>query len=215
MENLSEAALSTYVNSQVVNFFPDGVDCKSVIRRHIAEAMDRMLFSIKHVKLPGYTSFSVLHSDLYAQFLYFLSNTIWNNEEDKNASGKLYYLNKALHAINCMYDTKLPDIFILIHCVGSVLGKASYADYFVACHNVTVGSDKGISPVLNEGVYMGPGSSIIGNCNIGKFTHLAINSIVLDANTNDEALITGSGAGMVSRQLKRNIIKEQYFKFDN
>jgi serine O-acetyltransferase len=196
------------------NFFPDGNDTKQIITKNINEAHDRMSFSLKHVKLKGYTSFDMLHSDLYAQFVYFLSNTVWNNDQDKRAAIKLYYLNKTLHGLNCMYDTKLPDIFLLIHCIGTVLGKATYADYFVACHNVTVGSDKGNLPQMSKGVYMGPGSSIVGNCIINEFTHLTINSVVLDQNTEGSCVIIGSSPNFGSKKLNRNLIKEQYFILD-
>ncbi len=203
-----------YVNSQLNFFYPDGKDCKTGIKKNIDEALDRMFYSLSFVKLKGYTEFDVLHSDLYAQFLYYLSNSVWRNDKDKNLASKLFYLNKSLHGLNCMYDTQLPDIFILIHSVGTVLGKAQYSNYFVACHNVTVGSDKGISPVFSEGVYMGPGSSIIGNCKIGKYTHLAINSVVLDTVTQGDSIIIGNSPNLISKPLNRNLISQIYFKMD-
>ena len=167
MEVLTKNELADYVCNQLAHFFPDNQNLKSTILKNVDEAMNRMLYSLKHVKLNGYTKFSHLHSDLYAQFIYYLSNTIWNNDKNVTVSSKLFYLNKVLHGINCMYDTQLPDIFLLIHCIGTVLGKASYSNYFVACHNVTIGSDKGYSPIINEGFYLGPGSSIVGKCVIG------------------------------------------------
>lgn len=155
--------------------------------------------------------FSYLQSDLYAQYLYFLSNSIWKNSQNKTAAEKIFYLNKALHGFNCMYNTCLPKIFLLIHCVGTVLGKADYGDYFVACHNVTVGSDKGLSPVIAKGVYMGPGSSIVGNCRVGKFSHMAINSVLLDQDTTGECVVIGSSSHQLIKPLKRNLILENYF----
>lgn len=205
--------LVSYTNNQLNHFFPDGVDSERILNKNIGEAIERMQFSLKHVKLQGYTTFDVLHSDLYAQFLYFLSNTIWNNDRDKRTASKLYYLNKALHGLNCMYDTLLPEIFLLIHCVGTVLGKANYSNYFVACHNVTVGSDRGYAPNIREGVYMGPGSSIIGNCTVNEWTHLAINAVVLNHDTESETVAIGSSGTAVTKKLKRNLIKDIYFRF--
>lgn len=205
--------LSQYISTQLNHFFPDGCDCSKVIEENLDDAISRLEYSLSHVKLPGYTKFSHLQSDLYAQFLYFLSNSIWLNSQDKQAAEKIFYLNKALHGLNCMYNISLPNIFLLIHCVGTVLGKGNYSDYFVACHNVTIGSDKGNSPVIGEGVYMGPGSSIIGNCKIGKYTHLAINSVLLDQDISGECVIVGSSPLHQSKILKRNLIIENYFKF--
>jgi serine O-acetyltransferase len=203
--------LVDYISRQLNHFFPDDHDAKPAIGKYIDDALDRMSFSLKHVKLPGYTKFNYLHSDLYAQFLYFLSNTIWTKDQDKNTASRLFYLNKALHGLNCMYDTALPEIFILIHCVGTVLGKASYSNFFVTCHNTTVGTDKGNAPSMSEGVYLGPGSSIIGNCTIGKFTHLTINSVVLNQNTSGNCIVIGNSPDIIEKDLKRNLITEQYF----
>ena len=38
----------------------------------------------------------------------------------------------------CSYKNNLPDIFVFMHHVGTVLGNANYSDYLVALHNVTV-----------------------------------------------------------------------------
>lgn len=211
MEVLTKNELADYVCNQLAHFFPDNQNLKSTILKNVDEAMNRMLYSLKHVKLNGYTKFSHLHSDLYAQFIYYLSNTIWNNDKNVTVSSKLFYLNKVLHGINCMYDTQLPDIFLLIHCIGTVLGKASYSNYFVACHNVTIGSDKGYSPIINEGVYLGPGSSIVGKCVIGTYSHFSINSVVLNQNTKDNCVVIGSGSNFILKDLKRNLIYDQYF----
>jgi serine O-acetyltransferase len=207
--------LVNYVNSQLNYFFPDGYPVGPVIRKNIDESYDRINFSLRHVKLQGYTNFNHLHSDLYAQFLYFLSNSVWKNDGDKIVASKLFYLNKSLHGINCMYDTRLPDIFLLIHCVGTVLGKATYSNYFVACQKVTIGSDKGFSPILHEGVYMGPGSSVIGKCLIGKFTHLAINSLVFEQDTPEKSVVIGTSPNIVIKNFKRNRLIEHYFNIES
>ena len=206
--------LASYINNQICHFYPDGHNCKNEIRTNIDEALDRSLFSLKHVKLKGYDKFNYLHSDIYAQFVYFLSNTIWKNSGNIIACTKLFYLNKTLHGINCTYDTKLPDIFLLIHSVGTVLGKANYSNYFVACQNVTIGSDKGVQPILNEGIYMGPGSMIIGNCNVGFFSHFSINSVLLNRNTNNNSLIIGSGSNVIEKKINRNLLVENYFNIN-
>ena len=211
MNTLTKDEFTDYISFQLTHFFPDNQNPKAIIFKNFDEAMDRMHYSLKHVKLKGYTQFSHLQSDLYAQFIYYLSNTIWKDDNNSTVPIKLFYLNKALHGINCMYDTQLPDIFLLIHCIGTVLGKASYSNYFVACHNVTIGSDKGYSPKINEGVYLGPGSSIVGKCIIGTYSHFSINSVVLNQNTKDNCVVIGSGSNFVLKDLKRNLIYEQYF----
>jgi serine O-acetyltransferase len=214
-EHMDKSQLLEYVNLQLNHFFPDNYNSKPILQKNLPEALDRAEFSIKHVKLNGYMKFNHLQSDLYAQFIYFLSNTVWKNDQDNVTCEKLFGLNKALNGLNCMYDTILPDIFLLIHCVGTVLGKAHYADYFVACQNVTVGSDRGKSPQMNGPLYMGPGSSIIGECTIGPFTHLTIGCSVLKNNTPSNSLVVvKNGSELEYKESKRNLIKEIYFNYN-
>ena len=212
-KNFSGKELEEYINFQLKNFFPDNKSHLNEIKLNLDDALDRTLFSIKHTKLPGYTEFHYLHSDLYAQFIYFLSNVVWNRSHDVTLATKLFYLNKSLHGINCMYNTELPNIFILIHCTGIVLGKAKYADYFVACQNITVGSDKGFSPEITGPLYMGPGSSLVGASVTGEFTHMSIGSSLLHVNVLDNSLVIGRGKSLEIKQLKRNLLKEVYFNF--
>lgn len=211
MEQLNKNELTDYICSQLDHFYPDKYNARPFVLKHIDESTDRLLYSLKHVKLVGYKTFSYLHSDLYAQFIYYLSNTIWRNEQNNHVAAKLFYLNKTLHGLNCMYDTTLPDIFLLIHCVGTVLGKAFYSDYFVACHNVTVGADKDFFPNILERVYMGPGSSIVGKCTVGSNSHLAINSIVLNQDVKDDCVVVGHSPNLILKSLKRNLLTDQYF----
>ncbi|MGF7078355.1 hypothetical protein [Mucilaginibacter sp. UYCu711] len=213
-KNFSINELTTYVSFQLDVFFPDKKIYIDDLKLCVVDALDRTLFSIKHVKLNGYARFSYLHSDLYAQFIYYLSNTVWLKTQNKNLATKLFYLNKALHSFNCMYDTKLPDIFLLIHCVGTVLGKAEYADYFVACQNVTVGSDKGESPQITGPLYMGPGSSIIGKSIIAPFTNLTVGCNLLNETTPANSVVINTAKGIEYKQSKRNLIKEVYFNYN-
>ena len=83
-------------------------------------------------------------------------------------ANKLYCLNKVLHGLDCMYDTQLPDIFLLFHSSGTMLGKAKYSDFFIALHGCTIGSHKGRYPILGKGVSITANSSVIGDCYIGN-----------------------------------------------
>ena len=91
----------------------------------------------KYINIPAYsdnkgqTFFSYLHSDQYAHFLYYLSNSLWKISQNKPICDKLIYLNKALNGFFYSYKGSLPDIFFLGHPVGSVLGNANYSDFLV------------------------------------------------------------------------------------
>lgn len=112
----------------------------------------------------GNTFFSHLHSDQYTLFLWFLSNSIWKEYEDTIFASKFFYLNKVLNGVMCMYDADMPDIFLVLHGGGVVLGKASYSDFFVCYQGCTVGAIEGAYPHLGKGIVMAPQSTIIGSC---------------------------------------------------
>ena len=101
-------------------------------------------------------------------------------------------LNKARNGILIMYDTELPRHFLLIHTVGTMLGKAAYGDYFVATQNVTVGMNKGRAPTFGRGVVLYPNSTVIGNCIIGDFSRIATGSTVLDSSCPAHSVVSGA-----------------------
>lgn len=68
-------------------------------------ALARLEICISSIDAPNYhdrfenTLFSHLHADHYATYLYFLSNTIWKEYQEKIISDKIMYLNRSLHGI--------------------------------------------------------------------------------------------------------------------
>lgn len=184
-----------YVINQMNYLFPDNQKIDKIQWRKIFDiAVDRIDFCFKHVTLDGYysngkTYLNHLHSDQYAMFLWFLSNTTWNETENKVLSNKLFYMNKVLHGLSCMYDTKLPDIFLLLHVVGTVLGKGVYSDFFVATQGCTVGAQNGKYPRIGRGVSLLPNSSVIGECIIGNRVSVGINATVYKTNVSDNTTV--------------------------
>ena len=177
---LTTAQIAQYTARQVENLFPDGYTvAENVLAPFMDEGLARVDFCFRHIRWAGYSDdgvssrFNVLHSDQYCAYLYLLSNTVYKSSGDKRLASKLFYLNKALHAFNCMYDTELPEIFWLNHCIGTVLGKATYGNYFAVYHNCTVGAVSGNYPVIGEKVVMSAGSSVIGGCHIGDGAMIA------------------------------------------
>ena len=58
---------------------------------------------------------------------------------------------------------------------------------------------------------MGPGSSIIGKCNVGQNVHLGVNSSVLNNDVSEGSLVIGAGSKGIHKQIRRNLIDELYF----
>jgi len=207
---ISSADLAAFTAAQLNTFFPDG---RSVQPRELCRWVDlaaqRFEYCFSRVAI-GSAEIDVLHSDRYCAYLYFLSNTIYREGADRRVAEKLFYLNKALHAFNCMYDCELPDIFLLIHVVGTVLGKASYSNYLVVGQSCTVGAIRNEYPVLGERLIMGAGTSIIGNCQIGDDVMLAPGAQVLMRDVPSNSLVRPS-AGVELRAYAGNAART-YFK---
>src|SRR3954463_5146234 len=129
--SLSVIDLANYVARQLFTFFPDK-DESTTARSVVGEALERLEHCVRHVRMKGWWNadgphFNHLHTDQYAVFLYYLSNTAFQRGEGAIAA-KAYGLNKALHALDAFYEVALPAIFAVVHPVGTVLGRATYGD---------------------------------------------------------------------------------------
>jgi serine O-acetyltransferase len=138
------------------------------------------------------SKFDHLNGDHFATLLYFLSNLAWIKFDNINLATKLFYLNKIMHGIDLFYTVQMPDIFLLVHPVGTVLGNAHYDDYFVAYQNVTVGADEaGFYPIFGKETILYSKSSVIGECTLGSNVVLGSNSFVLNSNVPSNSLVVG------------------------
>jgi serine O-acetyltransferase len=193
--SLTYSDFKSYVQKQLEHFFPDQITMNQEEWKKVMDvALDRTHFCFKHVILPAYSKngnpyLNHLHSDQYAVFLWFLSSTVWKETKNEIIANKLFYLNKSLHGISAMYNAALPDIFLLLHTVGTVLGRATYGDFFVASQGTTVGAQNDIYPVIGKGVGLLPYSSIIGNCKIGNRSVLGINATIYKEDIDQDQVI--------------------------
>lgn len=201
---MTAGQLVDYTAELLNRFFPDG---HPVVPGDIAApvriAMDRLEYCFSHLAWPGWTldgeaRFNHLHSDHMCSYLWFLSNTCHVDHHRQDLPDKLFYLNKILHSFNCMYDTRLPDIFWLVHVVGTVLGKAEYMDYLVVLQGCTVGALGGEYPRLGRGVVLSANSAVIGRCTIGDNAVIGAGCRVIAQDVPAGSLVTPT-AGLTIR----------------
>lgn len=169
-----------------------------MVRLGIAAALEKTEYCFRHTNnkyyvKDGETYFNPFHSAQYSIFLYFLARAIFQSSPEHHVvADKVYYLNKALNGFDLFYEVNMPDIFMLDHPVGSVLGRAKYGAYFSFSQNCTVGNNKGRYPSIGENVTMLSGAKILGNCKIGDNVILAANTYVLDTDIPPCSLVFGS-----------------------
>ncbi len=216
--SLSKIELLSYISSQLNTFFPDKNNITS--NQFVNEcdiALDRLNYCFHRVAFDRYnkdgeTIFNHLYSDHYLVFIWFLSNTIWKEKGNHPLASKLYYLNKVLHGFDCMFDTGLPDIFLVFHGTGTMLGKAAYDNYFVSLQGCTIGSHKGKYPIMGKGVALTAHSAIVGECTIGSGVSVSINTYLFQKNVPANSVVfTDSETGKISIKPSNTLYAQQFF----
>ena len=189
---------------------------REILRKGFAAALERTEYCFsksenKYYIKNGETYFNPFHSGQYSIFLYFLANSIFSLYPDVTLlADRIYYLNKALNALDLFYEVKMPDIFFLDHPVGSVMGRATYGNFFSFAQCCTVGNNKGIYPTIGQNVKMMASSTILGNCGIGDNVIISAHSYVKDTDIPSCSIVFGIHPNLVIKT--RDV---SYFKREN
>lgn len=209
--------LKNYVSKQLAHFFPDNeIIDKNILNKSITIALNRLYVCFSRIKSHYFQKdnkvfFNHLHGDHYSMFLYLLGNTAFKNFEAKSLATKTFLLNKALFGIDAFYAIELPTHFIFVHPIGTILGNATYNDYFVVYQNCTIGSKTdGHYPSFGIGTILYAQSSVIGNCTLGDNTIIAANTSIVDVSAPQNTVITGAYPNNKFHKNKKAIL-ESYF----
>jgi len=213
--SLETTTLVGYVSKQMAGFFPDGNIPPAVLLPLVETALARLEACLSGVKWPGYEVdgryfFNHRHSDQYATFLYFLANSAKDRAPD--VAEKAYLLNKALHGLEAYYEIQLPEQFLLVHPVGTILGRATYNNGFTVYQNCSVGSNlTGEYPVIEENVALFSGSRVIGDCRIGANTMIATGTTVLNTDVPATSIAVMDAGQLTFKKSRRNVKNFAFF----
>lgn len=219
--SLKRWELKQYIEKQLQYYFPDKYIFKgNDIDIAFELALERTEYCFKHISLPGYTKngeamFSHLHSDQYSQFLYYLSNSLWKQSENKPICDKIIFMNKVLNGMFYSYKAKLPNIFLFGHPVGSIIGNADYSDFLVVLQNVTINTDTdndgNLAPKIGKGVFLGAGAKIIGNKSIGDRSSIGVNTMIYNREIPNDSIVYTNSDGKLEIIKRKKICKAQSF----
>jgi len=203
--SLSAQELKLYLRNQLEHHFPDGLTDRYYRGKDVDYAFEEALFRLencfKHVVLPAYsdeggveTYFSHLHTDQYAQFLYYFMNSLWKRSQNRIICDKTMCLLRELDSIFMTYKCQMPDIFLFQHTVGTVIGNAQYSDYLLILQNVTINTgvekERFGTLKLGKGVSLLPGAKIISDEPIGDRVNIGVDAVVYKtAIDNDKSVI--------------------------
>lgn len=218
--SLPTQELYEYVNAQTGMYFPDGCT-RGGDRGAFNLALERLEYCFSHISTKGYQEngqarFYHLHMDQYSAFLYYYANSIWKLEGNTAFADKLILLNRALSGMWCSYKNNLPDIFIFVHPVGTVLGNANYSNYLVVLQNVTVNTVREIKGNLSynigKGCFLSAGAKIVGNVNIGDWCTVGVNTVLHNRILEDNTLaFNDSNGDLVVKSHDNHHIISRYF----
>ena len=141
----------------------------------------------------------------------------WINKLPENLIfNKLILLNKILNGIWVTYKCKLPDVFLLSHPLGSILGNAVYSNFLCVFQNVTVNTGMKIGeynpPVLGKGVVLATGAAIIGNSVIGDKVTIS-DTMIYKKNipSNSSVFRDDEGKLIIKKRKEENYYGQQFF----
>jgi len=216
---LPVAALAAYVEHQVAHLFPDGFKAPAgAWSAAVSRALAALSRCFSRIAIAGYTregeaALSHLHGDRYAVFLALLARE-FHREGDAGLASRTYLLNKALHGLDLFYEVELPEVFLLVHPVGTVIGRAKLGNFLCVYQNCTIGGTplNGTLeyPRLGEGTILFAKSTLIGRCDLGDRVVMGAGSMLVNASAPAGSLVTGDkvheGAASVGRLLTRYFI---------
>ena len=186
-----------YVLQQLRTMFPGDDEHVEGIVPHIEAAMAETARVVRRLTEWRARGFNKLISWQYATLLYKIGRMCVENGVSVLATDRLFLLNKALHGLDLHPQIELPETFFLSHTNAAVFARATYSDYSVFHHGITVGRKGGKRPTLEKYLVMYPSSMIIGECLVRENTVLAPGVRLIDTDTPGNCYVFEDGKGRV------------------
>lgn len=196
--SLSKQDLTAFLLRQLETFFPDSHKVnEDEISGQLDTALQRVEYCFSKVNNRYFNDqdgviFNHLNADQYAMFLYFVARALFIRGAEPRVCDKLFQLNRYLHGVDAFYEIELPDIFLFVHPLGTVLGRAKYSNYLLVYQRCSTGSNHDIFPTLSKYVSLHPGASIIGTCRIGENCKVSVDSTIVDQNLDRDSIFIGN-----------------------
>lgn len=148
----------------------------------------------------GESRINLYNSVMNCIFLYWLSRNLFLSSDFRLAD-QIYYLNKMLNSVELFYEVTLPSVWSCEHPLGSVMGRASYGDYFFFYQGCTVGGNIRkdgaiVYPVIGDHVKMYSNSKILGNSHIGDHTIISANCYIKDQDVPSRVIVFGQSPNL-------------------
>jgi serine acetyltransferase len=192
--------LATIYRKQVRNILSERVSCSTDVIRDVFVGAIEKVHKCAQSANAGPRGFVMGYSDHYAAVLCHVTSALTKMGYG-TASSQAFYLNKALHGVQCSPNATLPDNLILWHGGPLVIGSgAAYGDYLVISQFTTVGQHRGNWPTFEGMNYVGPHSAVLGGARVGAFSSVGAGTVLVATQVaaNSVAYRNSDGKLMVS-----------------
>jgi serine O-acetyltransferase len=209
--SLNPKELSAYVTNLLNLHFPDGDPIlPAEISATLPRALERLEMCMtgiqrKYFNEGGKIRFDHMNSDHMATFLYLLANTSWKQTSQTRIATKLFYLNKLMNSIDLYFSVALPEVFFLVHPVGSVVGNATYGNYMAIYQGCTIGAVDGAYPTFGEGTILYAGATVLGDTRTGNDVIFGARAFVIGSEIPSNSVVTGSFPNHKISPTKRSV----------
>lgn len=210
---ISKELILEQLKKQLTSFFILTEDECKILDKHYDTALDRCEYCFskngnKYFKRGEVVIFNPYISTQYVIFLYYFGNTIFIAEHNHRClCDKLYYLNKAMNAIDLLYSVEMPKFFMCEHPVGTVIGRGKIGEGFLIYQNCTVGgvilkNEEIVYPCIGENVRLYANSMILGNCIIGDNVNIGAGAVVKNQNIPSNSNVFGESPNLIIKVIK-------------
>lgn len=207
------ADLSRYVAGQLDHLLPNGSlsDDLTALREVMDGTLARMHPILSVVRNFEPNRFDHFNSLQYSTFLYILANEYWRVGGERTLADRLFFLNRALNAIDLFYSVQMPEIFFISHGLSAVLGNAVYDNHLVFFQSVTVGRLGDARPQLGRNVILYPGATVTGRSVIGDNCVVSAGTVIHNCDIPDDTIVSQRGGDLIFKRRTRNFM-ELYFR---
>lgn len=212
--------LDALLVKQIGNLFLITKDEEIILTNAITTALERADYCFSHYnskyyRKDGETYFNPFHSGQYAIFLYYVSRELFLTFPNyRTLADRVYYLNKMLNCVDLFYEVSLSTIFNADHPVGSVMGRASYSDFFTFAQNCSVGNNKGFYPIIGKNVLMAAGATLLGKCTIGENVIISAHTYIKDTDIPPCSVVFGSYPNLTIKQKDVLYFRNPFMKYN-
>lgn len=186
--------------SEFVSVLEKGMDSADLLP-FVSIAMDDLESSSSRIRDPYYsanalkTGSGLSHSDILANLILRTASHLYQSGHVAE-SDSLAKANKLLHGIDFFPRNPIPEVFMLVHPVGTVIGRIALPSFSVIYQGVSVGArlpdeENYDYPIFNGPVVLFSHSSIYGNCIVGQNVVFGAGSMVLECDIPDDSVVLG------------------------